>query len=93
MNEKKRKLKAETWLAIDKVQMDIALEFNDEKLLNKNARKRFPNYVLEYLWDEAEKHKDEIPPPNPETLAKLHKYMDQLNAERQEKKTKKSSTK
>ena len=79
---KKRKLKAKTWLAKDKVQMDIALEFNDEKLLNKNARKRFPNYVLEYLWDEAEKHKSEIPPPNPEQLEKLHKYMDQLNAER-----------
>ncbi len=39
MNEIKRKLKAETWLAKDKVQMEIALEFNDEKLLNKNLKK------------------------------------------------------
>ena len=79
MNEKKRKLKAETWLAKDKVQMDIALEFNDEKLLNRNARKRYPNYVLEYLWDEAEKHKSEIPPPNPEQLARLHEYFEKIH--------------
>ncbi len=66
MNEIKRKLKAETWLAKDKIQMEIALEFNDEKLLNKNLKKKFPNYVLEYLWNEAEKYKNTILQPNPE---------------------------
>ena len=71
MNEKKRKLKAEIWLAKDKVQIDIALEFNDEKLLKRNAKKKYPDYVLDYLWSETEKHKSEIPPPNPETLHKL----------------------
>ena len=79
MNEIKRKLKAETWLAKDKVQMEIALEFNDEKLLNKNLKKKFPNYVLEYLWNEAEKHKDTIPQPNPEQLERLHKLLEVHN--------------
>ena len=46
MNEKKRKLKAEIWLAKDKVQIDIALEFNDEKLLKRNAKKN----ILIMYW-------------------------------------------
>ena len=56
--EEKNRIKAERWLAKDKKEFDKAVASPKGKL----KKKRFPKYVLDYLWDEAQKSDIPIPP-------------------------------
>ncbi len=68
---KKNRLKAEKWLAKDKKDFDKAVASPKAKLKNK----RFPKYVLDYLWDEAQKSDIPIPPMPQETIEKLKRLV------------------